>query len=159
MGAAKNSGRGGQKGAAPAASKDLVQLTVFLGSELAAVDTYKLALDNLDSSTHARTYLETCLRSHQQRVALLRSAIAELGGTPSPGPGAWAALVEIVESGEVGDKAAVGALEKGEDDELAAYGADLSGLEPRWRQMVQTELVPKQQQSHHTIHELGKSIH
>jgi hypothetical protein len=159
MGTAKNSGRGQAKDSGQDAAKDLERLNFFLGDELAAVETYKLALDNLGAGTHARTNLETCLRSHQQRVSLLRAAIDQLGGEAAHGPGAWEALVQLVEGGVVDDRAALAALEAGEDHTLDHYHADLSSLDPRWRQMVQFELVPKQLQSHHAIHELRKTLH
>lgn len=134
------------------------QLNALLSGELAAVETYKLALDNLEDRSKARTSLEACLQSHQQRVSLLKATIAQRGGTPASPPGAWPALVELTEL-MAGDKAALAALEEGEDHELADYRGAISGLDPNARQLVELQLLPKQIQSHHAISELRKTLH
>jgi len=143
------------------AARTLTQLNEFLGSELAAVETYKLALDNLEHPSKARTSLESCLQSHQQRVSLLKSAVAQHGGVPAQGSGAWAKLVQVVEglADDIGDKATVAALELGEDHDLAAYQRDLAGLDDSARTLVEMQLLPKQQQTQHQISELRKLLH
>lgn len=134
------------------------RLNALLAGELAAVATYKLALDHLESQTHTRTALESCLQSHQQRAALLRAAVSERGGTPAAPPGAWPAIVEMAET-ELHDREALAALEAGEDHELADYRAAVSGLDASVRSLVELQLLPKQVQSHHAITELRKLLH
>jgi hypothetical protein len=47
----------------------------FLRGEISAVETYRMALEKLDRGNPARSELEACMRSHQERVALLRDQI------------------------------------------------------------------------------------
>jgi hypothetical protein len=161
MGTAKNTGHGSTTASGQGAARDVEQLNAFLSGELAAVQAYELALDHLEPASRARGHLETCLRSHQKRVGLLRAAIEQLGGQPAHGAGAWEALVQVIEghTDSTGDTPTVAALVQGEDHTLAEYHTDLSSLDARSRQMVQFELVPKQLQSHHAIHELRKTLH
>jgi multidrug resistance efflux pump len=134
------------------------RLNALLSGELAAIATYKLALDHLESQTHTRTGLEACLQSHQQRAALLRAAISERGGTPAAPPGAWPAIVQMAET-ELHDREALAALEDGEGHELDDYRAAVSGIEASVRSLIEQQLLPKQVQSHHAISELRKLLH
>jgi hypothetical protein len=154
MGHAKKPGAG----PASVANATVEPLNVLLRGEHAAVETYKLALDNLEDKSKARTSLEACLQSHQQRVALLKATIAQRGGTPVAPPGAWPSVVELTEL-MAGDKAALEALEEGEDHELSDYRGALVGLDANARQLVELQLLPKQIQSHHAISELRKTLH
>ena len=54
---------------------------------------------------------------------MLRDAIVACGGTPAEGSGAWGTFAKVVEGGAkvFGEKAAVAALEEGEDHGLADY--------------------------------------
>jgi hypothetical protein len=148
------------KNAAPS-TKNVDQLNVFLRGELSAVETYKFTLDNLDAATHLRTNLENCLQSHQQRVSLLRAAIAKLGGTPSHESVAWPVVVSIVEgSAEAfGEKATIAAIEEAEVLGLAEYQRDTKGLDETSRDMVQTHLLPRQLQCQHALSELKRTLH
>jgi hypothetical protein len=154
MAHAKNAG----PGAKLPANANIEPLNALLRGELPAVDTYKLTLDNLEDRSKARTSLEACLQSHQQRASLLKAAIAQRGGTPAAAPGAWPALVELTEL-MAGDKAALAALEEGEEHELEDYRGAVGGLDPNARQLVEQQLLPKQIQSHHAINELRKTLH
>jgi hypothetical protein len=161
MSSSKTHGHGHDKAAA-AKHTDVDQLNTFLRAELAAVETYKLALDNLEHPSKARTQLESCLQSHQQRVSLLRAAIAQQHGVPvDHGPPAWEGLVRVVEglADDIGDKATVAALEQGEEHGLEDYRVDLTRLAASSQQLVQMQLLPKQVQSHHAISELKKQLH
>lgn len=97
------------------------QLNSFLRGEMSAVETYQQAIDKLEPSSTSRDQLLVNLKSHQDRVMMLRDAITELGGTPAEGSGPWGAFAKVVEGGAkaFGDKAAVAALEEGEDHGLA----------------------------------------
>ena len=149
------------KSSSPSPAQRVDQLNAFLSTELSAVETYKLALDNLEHPTKARTGLETCLQSHQQRVAVLRAAVDQLGGAPAHGSPAWARVVQVVEglADDIGDKAAVAALEECEDQRLAALRAELDRVDASTRQLIEMQLLPKQIQTHHTMSELKKLLH
>jgi hypothetical protein len=126
------------------------QLNSFLRGELSAVETYRMALDKLDPGSPARADLQTCLTSHQERVNLLRGAIIDCGGEPADGSGPWGVFAKVVEGGAriFGDKAAIAALEEGEDHGLSDYKSDVDELDPQTRALVTNRLLPQQEQTH-----------
>jgi uncharacterized protein (TIGR02284 family) len=128
------------------------QLNSFLRGEMSAVETYQQAIEKLDAFSASRDQLLINLKSHQDRVMMLRDAIVQLGGEPAEGSGAWGAFAKIVEGGAkaFGEKAAVAALEEGEDHGLADYnrGLEDDDLDPQTRSFVMTKLLPEQKLSH-----------
>jgi hypothetical protein len=136
------------------------QLNHYLRGEIAAVETYRMALDKLDDASTARSELETCLQSHQTRVALLQDAISAAGGTPAEGSGPWGVFAKAVEGGAriLGDKVAVAALEEGEDHGLKDYKANVGELDTVSRSLVATRLMPEQQRTHERMSSLKKRL-
>jgi osmotically-inducible protein OsmY len=136
------------------------QLNSFLRGELAAVETYRMALEKLDKNSTARTELEACKRSHEERVALLRDEILKRGGSPSTSSGPWGVFARIIEGGAraFGDKTAIAALEEGEDHGLRDYKDDLDRLEPDLRTIVQSKLLQLQEQTHSRMSALKRSL-
>jgi uncharacterized protein (TIGR02284 family) len=135
------------------------QLNSFLRSEMAAVETYKQALEKLDQFPQ-RTTLESCARSHEERVQKLAEEIRRRGGTPSQGSGAWGGFTSLIQGGAnlFGAKAAIAALEEGEDHGRNDYKRDLDSLEPSAKSFVQNELLPEQHKTHDTMSRLKKSL-
>jgi demethoxyubiquinone hydroxylase (CLK1/Coq7/Cat5 family) len=135
------------------------QLNSFLRGELSAVETYRQALERLQSST-ASGQLRECLTSHQQRVGLLRSRIQLLGGQPAEDSGAWGAFVKAIEGGATafGEKAAIAVLEEGEDHGLRDYKADLDKLDNESRRLIESQILPAQQQTHRALSTLKHSM-
>lgn len=137
------------------------QLNSFLRGELAAVETYRMALDKLDVTSPARFELEDVMASHQQRVIALRQAVISLGGTPSESSGPWGVLVKAIEgtARAFGDKAAIGILEEGEDHGLKDYkdGIDDDDLDAQARTLVASRLLPAQEATHARMSALKKS--
>lgn len=131
------------------------QLNSFLRGELSAVETYKLAIGKLDASSPARLELDACMASHQERVAALREAIIACGGEPSEGSGPWGGFARAVESTAMvfGDKAAVAALEEGEDHGLKDYKEELddTDLDMQAKNILTARLLPAQQATHDRI--------
>jgi hypothetical protein len=136
------------------------QLNSFLRGEMSAVETYQMALDKIDHISTARDELLVNLKSHQDRVMMLRDAIIECGGTPVDGSGPWGTFAKVVEGGAkaFGEKAAVAALEEGEDHGLADYKRGIDDLDPQTRSMVSTKLLPAQQQTHDRLSALKKRV-
>src|SRR5439155_20827476 len=97
-------------------------LNTFLRGELSAVETYRQALERLASSSWATELLEN-KRSPEQRVEMLRNQIIRLGGKPADDSGPWGGFAKLVEGGAklFGEKAAIAALEEGEDHGLKLY--------------------------------------
>ncbi len=136
------------------------KLNSLLRGEISAVETYRQALDRVVDG-QARVQLEECARSHQERVQTLRDCVSRLGGTPSQDSGAWGAFAKLVEASAkpFGDKAAIAALEEGEDHGLADYRKELPKLDPESRSLVENELLPAQERTHRTLSTLKKTLH
>ena len=134
-------------------------LNSFLRGELSAVETYRQALQKLDGFSHRAT-LEQCARSHEQRVRLLTEEVRRLGGTPSTGSGPWGAFAKLVEGGAqiFGDKAAIAALEEGEDHGKADYRKDLKDLDGEARLFVESRVIPEQIRTHDAMSVLKKAL-
>ena len=128
------------------------QLNSFLRGELSAVETYRMALDKLDATSPSRAEVEACLASHQERVTALREAIVQLGGKPSDSSGPWGVFAKAVEGTAkvFGDKAAIAALEEGEDHGLKDYKGELDDddLDMQSKALLMSRLLPAQQATH-----------
>ena len=138
------------------------QLNSFLRGELSAVETYRMALDKLDATSPARFEVEACMQSHQQRVQLLREAVIACGGTPSDSSGPWGVFAKAVEgtAKAFGEKAAIAALEEGEDHGLKDYMDEIddADLDVQTRTIVTSQLLPAQQATHNRISSLKKQM-
>jgi rubrerythrin len=135
-------------------------LNGFLRGELSAVETYRQAMEKITDGS-LRSVLEQNGRSHEERSAKLRNRIAQLAGKPSEGSGAWGGFARLVEGGAkaFGVKAALSALEEGEDHGLRMYKDDLDKLDTSTRSFVEGELLPAQQRSHDAMSALKHSVH
>lgn len=135
------------------------QLNSFLRGEISAVETYRQALDKIKDQEMVRN-LRECQQSHQQRVNLLSDRIKQLGGSPASGSGAWGSFTKLVTGGAAafGDKAAIAALEEGEDHGIRDYKTDLSKLDPDSRKLVEQQILPAQQRTHQSLSNLKRNI-
>jgi demethoxyubiquinone hydroxylase (CLK1/Coq7/Cat5 family) len=135
-------------------------LNELLRGEISAVETYRQALDKLSNSA-ARAQLEECRRSHELRVQQLRNEVVRRGGRPDDSSGAWGAFAKLVEGGATafGEKAAIAALEEGEDHGLRLYKADLEKLDPASRTLVETDMLPAQERTHRSLSTLKHAMH
>ena len=108
----------------------------------------------------SRGRLAACLDSHDNRVDALRMKIRELGGQPSASAGAWGAMTTALETSATafGEKAAIAVLEQGEDHGLADYRADLKNLDSLTRDLVTSELLPGQEQTHRVLSQLKREL-
>jgi uncharacterized protein (TIGR02284 family) len=135
-------------------------LNRFLRGEISAVETYRMALDKIEDPT-LRSRLEEIHKSHEARAAKLRNRISELGAMPADSSGAWGGFAKLVEGSAkaFGVKAALAALEEGEDHGLRLYRDDLDKLDPDARSFVETELLSSQQRSHDAMSSLKHAVH
>jgi hypothetical protein len=133
-----------------ATKSSIDQLNSYLRGEMSAVETYQMALDKIDQISTARDELLVNLKSHQDRVIALREAIVAAGGTPAGSSGPWGAFAKAIEgtAKTLGEKAAVAALEEGEDHGLKDYKSEVDTLDATCRQLVVNQLIPQQQQTH-----------
>lgn len=144
----------------PNTDQTIDRLNELLRGEMSAVETYQQALERLYNAG-ARQQLEECRRDHQERVEKLRRYIIQRGGAASEGSGAWGTFTKLFEGGAkiLGDKAAIAALEEGEDHGLRLYRDDLDKLDVQSRQLVEMDLLPAQQRTHNTMSALKHTLH
>ena len=138
--------------------QDIKQLNSFLRGERSAVETYDQCISKMDDMT-IREQLEYFRNSHAQRVQKLSARISTLGGVPDDDSGTWGSFAKLVEGGAkvFGKKAAIAALEEGEDHGVKDYSRDLDDLTPATRQFVTSELVPEQRRTHDALSALKHS--
>jgi hypothetical protein len=128
-----------------------------LRTELAAVETYDLAIAN---TTHVGLHheLQEIGESHFRRAEKLRMKLASMGEQPPKTSGAWGAFAKAVQIGAdlLGDKPAMAALEAGEARCLSLYEKQLSrsGVGA----FIESELLPEQRRTHQTCHALRKFV-
>ncbi len=133
--------------------KDIDKLNDFLKSEIAAVETYGQAIEKAGQSSTVVQRLVELRQSHSSRARLLRERIVALGGVPAEGSGVWGGFAKLVEGGAktFGEKAALSALEEGEDKGLQEYRDEIEDLSDATRQFVASMILPEQQRSHDTL--------
>ena len=131
------------------------KLNSFLRGEISAVETYRQALEKLTTSPHRQT-LEECRRSHEYRAQLLRQEIRRRGGTAAESSGPWGAFAKLVEGGATlfGEKAAIAALEEGEDHGRDDYRRDLKDLDAPGKTFVEQNLLSEQLRTHQAMSNL-----
>jgi len=129
--------------------RSLHNLEALCRGELAAVETYNTALSSASLGTF-RSQLIQCQRSHQNRVHLLGWRIHLLGGTPPESSGAWGVFAKAVEGAAtvIGERAAISALEEGEDHGLNEYRSRIGALDADTRDFIQARVLPAQTETH-----------
>jgi len=129
-----------------------------LRTELAAVETYDLAIAN---TTHVGLHheLQEIGESHFRRAEKLRRKLASMGARPPTTSGAWGAFAKAVQIGAdlLGDKPAMAALEAGEDRCLSLY-EKVSSARTDARAFIVSELLPEQRRTHQTCHALRNFV-
>ena len=137
----------------------LEKLTGFCKGEMAAVESYDLALRS-DSLSGIAARLRWCETSHRERVKLLAQHIRSQGGSPPRSSGAWGAFARTIESAAaiLGRKAALSALEEGEDLGLAEYRCQAQALDGQSVQFVERYLLPAQVETHRILRELKRTF-
>lgn len=139
--------------------KVIDRLNSFLRGEISSVETYRQAIDKVPAVA-ARSEVQDCLRSHEERVMKLTSYIAELGGKPAESSSVGGAFAKLVQAGAsaLGERAAIAALEEGEDSGIKDYRGDLSDLDVDTRQFVEIELLRPQEQTHRVMSDLKHAL-
>ncbi|SET00964.1 DUF2383 domain-containing protein [Stigmatella erecta] len=137
------------------ANTDIDALNSFLRGELSAVETYRQASKHIKSDL-ARTELDACRQDHEARVAAIKERIQSLGGQPADSSGLWGTFAKVVQGGAdlLGEKAAIDALEQGEDHGLADYNRDMDKLHGAARTFARQQLLPAQKHTHARISRL-----
>jgi demethoxyubiquinone hydroxylase (CLK1/Coq7/Cat5 family) len=144
----------------PQGAKALHLLQSLYRGELSAVETYERALGLATLTGLVADVLRVCQGSHQKRVTLLKARLVELGAEVPASSGVWGAMANVLEAAAVtvGEKAAIGVLEEGEDVGLDDYQKGVDVLGPDDRQLVRDELLPAQQDTHRQMSNLKQAI-
>ncbi|MFI3154621.1 MAG: DUF2383 domain-containing protein [Methylococcaceae bacterium] len=135
-------------------------LDKLLKDELAATETYHLALDKLkeDAALGESEYLMPIYEDHKYAVSSLQAEIRHLGEIPSEDSGVWGAWAEIVQESAnmLGKKTALRALQKGEKSGADDYEQMLQDpeLPSDIRSLIETKLLPAQQAHIRTLDRL-----
>ena len=101
-------------------------LNELLRDELAAIETYKHAIDR-NRKAHGQDtrfqQLTDMLRDHEQAATRLRDLVQRMGGTAANGAGAWGTWTNTVlgAASLLGDKVALRALKEGEESGVKDY--------------------------------------
>ncbi len=140
-------------------NKNIDQLNSFLRGERSAVEAYQKAMAKIEDGP-IRAQLQSVSESHQKRVEALTARISGLGGTPAVSSGAWGAMTGAIEdtAAAFSQKAAIAALESGEDHGLHDYQRDIPNLSVDLRGLVISELLPAQEFTHARMSELKRAL-
>jgi uncharacterized protein (TIGR02284 family) len=135
-------------------------LNSLLRGEISAVETYRQAIEKIKNPSLLQVLQEN-LDSHQSRCEILRSRIVQLGGKAAEGSGPWGAFAKLIEGGAklFGEKAAIAALEEGEDHGMRDYRDEINKLDVTSRSFVETQLLPAQERTHRAMSMLKKTVH
>ena len=141
------------------ATDTVEKLNAFLRGEISAVDTYRHAIDKLSDKPIAASLSES-LRSHEQRVTLLKNEILRRHGEPTHGAGPWGAFAKLIAGGArpFPEKGAVLALEEGENAVREQYQRELPKLDPEARGFLEKNILPEQLRTLGTITRLKKQL-
>jgi bacterioferritin (cytochrome b1) len=142
------------------ADKIIDTLNKFLRGELSAVETYDQAIERLRGGSFLSELTDN-QRSHQERAELLAQQVLQMGGEPSRSSGVWGGFAKLVEGGAklFGEKAAVAALEEGEDHGMRLYRNELDGVDLGTRDLVERILLPEQDRTHRTMSAIKHRMH
>jgi demethoxyubiquinone hydroxylase (CLK1/Coq7/Cat5 family) len=133
----------------PSTKPAIDKLQELLQAELSAVDTYELALRSV-SHVGLHHTLQEILISHSRRMERIRERLSQLGADPATGSGVWGTFAKAMQAGAdlFGDRAAVAALEEGEDHALKLYKEGLDKVDNRTWKFIDNDLRPEQMRTH-----------
>ena len=130
------------------AADALETLNELLRGEMAAIETYRQALEAVEEGEPAET-LRALRRHHRDAADVLWHHVEAHGGQPSEGSGAWGTFAKAVEGTArlLGNRAAVKALKEGEEHGLHKYEEALrGGLPLDCELLIRETLLPRQRQ-------------
>ena len=129
-------------------SDALDTLNELLRGEMAAIETYRQALEVVEDGEPAETL--RALRGHHRDAAdILWHHVEAHGGQPSEGSGAWGTFAKAVEGTArlLGNRLALKALKEGEEHGVQKYEQALrGGLPLDCELLIRETLLPRQRQ-------------
>lgn len=141
--------------ATPPLTAIIARLCSLYRSELAAAQTYDVALCHASLLTYGEVLRQT-KHAHEARVAALWRRIRELGGEAPPSSGAWGTFLRLAEdvSATVSPEMALAVLEEEEDTLVRDYVGSLELLDPTSRELVDEGLLPAQTRTQRAVRHL-----
>ena len=138
---------------------EIHQLVSFCRGEMSAVETYRLAIQST-GKTWLVKQLRRSLASHEQRVAILRERILQLGGAPPASSGPWGTFANVVEgvASAISEAAALAILEEGERHGIMVYQRDLKNLDEVSERLVAEKVLPKQFETRNALEDLRRGM-
>ncbi len=122
-------------------------LGALVKGELAAVETYKQALDKIPGREAVGPELRSIESDHEEALTLLQEHMADMNAAPPAESGLWGEWAKAVEgaAAAIGDTAAIKALKEGEEHGVDSYEKALRDreLDDRIRQIIRSQLLPK----------------
>lgn len=123
-------------------------LASLLRGEIAAVETYVVAIRMAGEATALADSLRGLRDRHVEAVRILRGLVRENGDEGPVSSGAWGAFAKAVEGAAalLGNAAAIRALREGEDFGTRTYERALAreDLDPKVRYALEHALLPVQ---------------
>ena len=138
-------------GAAPMGdmSQSIEQLNSLLRGEIAAAETYRMAIDKFSQNSRSSDVglLQGIQEEHSRAAQTIRDRIRELDGEPSDASGAWGVWAKFVQglADMVGDTSSLKALKEGEEHGLKDYEAALDRVDATSRQLIKNQCIPSQE--------------
>lgn len=124
----------------------------FLKSEVAAMDVYRIAIQQIESQEHPNADELALLRQirtdHAEQAQLLRQLLRADGQSIEDGNNAWSLWDRAMMStaSQYGGPAILRALKESEEQWLADYRRGVDDLGGRQRQLLWTQFIPVTQQ-------------
>lgn len=129
-------------------------LNSLIRGELAAVETYDSALENL-KGTEEKRKLQTIRDTHQDTADKLKEFVVKNEKKEVKDSGVWGDFAKVYEDGAaiLGNKSAVQALSQGEEHGLRTMQTALKDqkLPEEIRKMIKTQLIPNQERNIKTL--------
>src|SRR4051812_31158438 len=103
--------------------EEMANLSTLVKGELAAVETYKQALDKIEGSEPAGSELRRIEADHEQALSVLRDHMTGINASAPVDSGLWGEWAKAVEGAATafGEKAAIKALKEGEEHGISSY--------------------------------------
>lgn len=131
-----------------APTNSIDQLNSFLRGEIAAAETYRMAIDKFttENACDSVGLLTSIQEEHARASQALRDRIRELGGDAADSSGTWGAWAKFVQATSqlFGVTSALKGLKEGEEHGLKDYEGGISDLDESSAELVQNQLIPAQ---------------
>lgn len=123
-------------------------LNTLLRGELSAIETYGQAMERIRDPM-VKTELQRIVQDHQVAAGMLRKQIVMHGGQPAESSGPWGRWASVVTGAAkvIGESSVLKVLKEGEEHGVKEYrdALDKVGLDTDCRDVVQNDLLPKQE--------------